>query len=65
MEDYAIKQVGGGEYTITTQTKRAENRPGGFRIGYTLVFKGRGEVRGYVEDAEAGGFTFEGKELLA
>jgi hypothetical protein len=65
MEDYVISQTGSGEYGVTAQTKRAEDRkPGGFNIGYTLGFRSRNEVREYVEVAETEGLTFAGKELL-
>jgi hypothetical protein len=66
MEDYVIKRVGGGDWGITAQTERAQNRnPGGFKIGHTLGFKGRDDIPDYVAVAEAEGLTFAGKELLA
>lgn len=38
-------------------------KPGGFKIGYTLAFRSRDELREYVEAAEGEGFTFAGKGL--
>jgi hypothetical protein len=65
MKDYVMKQAGSGEYGVTAQTERAEGRkPGGLKMGHTLVFRSRDEVREYVEVAEAEGFTFAGKGLL-
>ena len=64
-EDYVISRTGSGEYGVTAQTERAEDRkPGGFKIGHTLCFRSRDEVREYVEVAETEGLTFAGKVLL-
>lgn len=66
MEDYSIKRTEGGEFVISAQTERAQNRtPGGIREGHALAFKSRTEIVEYVKANEALGFTFRGKELLA
>jgi hypothetical protein len=66
MEDYVISATGSGEYGVTARTERAQDRkPAGLKIGYTLCFRSRDEVREYVEVAETEGLTFAGKGLLA
>lgn len=67
MEDYIIRRMNNSEWGITAQTERAQNRnPGGIKIGHTLGFKGLGrDIYEYIEVAEAAGFTFAGKELIA
>jgi hypothetical protein len=66
MEDYVIKRTEGGEFVISAQTERAQNRtPGGIREGHMLAFKSRTQIIEYVKANETLGFTFKAKELLA
>jgi hypothetical protein len=62
--DYAIRTLNGGEVGISVQSDRAQQRS---RLdpGVTIVFKGRCDATEYVEEAEAEGFTFNGKEVLS
>lgn len=56
MEDYVIRRAGGGEFVISAQTQRAQNRtPGGIARGYMLAFKSRSELMEYARASPSKG----------